>query len=559
MKTRMLLAGLMAGLLAITSRVFAVHVDGYCYLEGQSNHEGTRVLFEAITPTAEDDSAFTDLTGFYQADLNVGVYDVFISHYGYSNADFQDQLISVPMTFPEVTLMDVPDGIYISGDLSGVLEDTVYIVEGTIHVSYGASLSIEPGAVFYFLGTGSVIYGFYVEGVIIAVGTETDTIKFMPAPGSPGWGGIGIYSDQSDSRLVYCYVTGANGPGIRAQSPYATIDLTISHCTVVGNSPLSRGAIDCQNTDAVITHCKVNGNSGYGIYLEDVSSPTISHCVISENTQSGIYCTHWAYADINYCVMESNGQHGINVGGTYAHCDPLINHCTVAGNVSNGINISAQSDPIIVNTIVWGSGDGGIYFDNGSQESSLSYSNIFNNVGGDLTGDPPDFLGTVVATNINGDSCDVFYNIFMDPLFVNPGNGVYYLQSTSPCIDAGDPETPPDPNGSLPDMGAFYYDPMGVEEKVVDRIVPTAFRLYSNYPNPFNPLTTISVALPIASPVQLLVYDIMGHRVVTLLNEWRDVGTHRVTFNGSLLASGIYFCKIQAGEFSAVKKMVLLK
>jgi len=83
--------------------------------------------------------------------------------------------------------------------------------------------------------------------------------------------------------------------------------------------------------------------------------------------------------------------------------------------------------------------------------------------------------------------------------------------------------------------------------------------LYGAFPNPFNPLTTLSFALPEAAKVSLSVYDISGSLVATLANGWRSAGMHEVTFDGSKLASGVYFYRLQAGEFVSGGKMVLLK
>ena len=554
MKTRMLLASLMAGLLATNSLVSAVQVDGYCYLEGQSNHEGTRVLFEADSPTAQTDSAFTDSTGFYEADLDPGVYDVYIFHNSYSTTQFFDQLISSAITFPEVTLMDVPDGIYISGEISGVMQDTTYLVMGDLVVSGGSSLTIAPGSIIYFLGDDSTTYDFRVYGSINAVGTETDTIKFLPAPGVPGWGGIWVIYEGI--HLEYCLITGGTYWALRASNCGDPEEMVISHCTITGNSLYASGALEISNSCATVNHCTISDNSGPGIYMHSPEDVYINYCTIVGNTSNGIniFDSYYGDREINYSLIYDNGESGIYC----VQCDPVITNCTIRGNAAHGISLT-ECEPTIVNTIVEGNDNAGINFLQEAQGTSVSYSDIYNNVGGPFAGTPPNFLGTIITTNPNGDSCDAYYNIYVDPQFVDPGAGNFYLQSTSLCIDAGDPATPPDPNGTPPDIGAFYYDPMGVEEEVVDRIVPTAFRLYSNYPNPFNPSTTISFELPSASPVQLAVYDIMGHRVATLLNEWRDIGTHRVSFDASQLASGIYFYKMQTGEFSAVKKMVLLK
>jgi M6 family metalloprotease-like protein/uncharacterized delta-60 repeat protein len=85
------------------------------------------------------------------------------------------------------------------------------------------------------------------------------------------------------------------------------------------------------------------------------------------------------------------------------------------------------------------------------------------------------------------------------------------------------------------------------------------YRLNACYPNPFNASTIISYKLQAASFVNLKVYDIAGRLVTTLVNGWRDAGTHELTFSGAKLTSGMYFCRMQAGNYSSVQKIVLLK
>ena len=86
------------------------------------------------------------------------------------------------------------------------------------------------------------------------------------------------------------------------------------------------------------------------------------------------------------------------------------------------------------------------------------------------------------------------------------------------------------------------------------------YALYQNYPNPFNPTTKISFALPKASIVTLKVFDINGRLIETLLNNETVVsGINEINFNASRLASGIYFYKIEAGDFQATKRMILVK
>ncbi len=94
---------------------------------------------------------------------------------------------------------------------------------------------------------------------------------------------------------------------------------------------------------------------------------------------------------------------------------------------------------------------------------------------------------------------------------------------------------------------------------VDDENIPTEFSLKQNYPNPFNPTTIISYQLPISSHVTLKVFDLLGREVAVLVNEEKSPGNYEVKFNGSNLASGIYFYRLNAGQYSQMKKMILLK
>lgn len=89
--------------------------------------------------------------------------------------------------------------------------------------------------------------------------------------------------------------------------------------------------------------------------------------------------------------------------------------------------------------------------------------------------------------------------------------------------------------------------------------VPDGFSLSQNYPNPFNPTTTIRFELGRPSDVRLTVYNLLGQRVATLVNNHMSAGSHIVQFDASHLASGIYFYAIKAGEFKEVRRMLLLK
>ena len=104
-------------------------------------------------------------------------------------------------------------------------------------------------------------------------------------------------------------------------------------------------------------------------------------------------------------------------------------------------------------------------------------------------------------------------------------------------------------------------------EVVEIEYIPQIFALYHNYPNPFNPSTIIKYTIPIvvvsgmkqSQFISLKVYDVLGNEVVTLVNEDKAAGTYEVEFNADNLPSGIYFYKLQAGDFVETKKMIYLK
>ncbi|MHB8843022.1 MAG: T9SS type A sorting domain-containing protein [Candidatus Aquicultor sp.] len=88
---------------------------------------------------------------------------------------------------------------------------------------------------------------------------------------------------------------------------------------------------------------------------------------------------------------------------------------------------------------------------------------------------------------------------------------------------------------------------------------PTEFYLGNNYPNPFNPETKLRYQLPIRGKVSLKVFDLLGKEVATLVDEVKEAGTYDVSFNGKSFTSGVYFYKVQSGNYVKIKKMMLLK
>ena len=90
-------------------------------------------------------------------------------------------------------------------------------------------------------------------------------------------------------------------------------------------------------------------------------------------------------------------------------------------------------------------------------------------------------------------------------------------------------------------------------------LIVDSYKLEQNYPNPFNPVTKINFSIPVTGLVKLKIYDILGKEIMTLANEIKTAGSYSIEFDARNFASGTYFYKLEAGDFNAVKKMILLK
>jgi hypothetical protein len=184
------------------------------------------------------------------------------------------------------------------------------------------------------------------------------------------------------------------------------------------------------------------------------------------------------------------------------------------------------------------SGSGCHTFQDGIVSATLNDLNVQITVSGTtskVAGELVDANGTVVTVN-NSTSSNPF-------TLIAPAPGTY-------TINAGH-DSP------------LRWDSASVTIIITDigesNLNPTEFILYSNYPNPFNPSTTIRYSIPEASFISVKIYDELGKEVSSLVNETKSAGTYEVEFSASKLSSGIYYYTLQAGSFTQTKKMILIK
>lgn len=162
-----------------------------------------------------------------------------------------------------------------------------------------------------------------------------------------------------------------------------------------------------------------------------------------------------------------------------------------------------------------------------------------------LSADP--LSGFVLPTS----SSDI--NVTFDATQLDEGEYVGYLD-----IISNDPD-----EGSIAvECTLTVSGETGIED--LSSVIPEKFELQQNYPNPFNPTTRITFALPVQSAVRLIIYDLLGRQVKGLLAEKLPAGYHAVSWDGTndkgrAVSSGIYFYRLEAGDFEQNRKMIMLK
>ncbi|MFH1011958.1 MAG: right-handed parallel beta-helix repeat-containing protein [bacterium] len=495
----------------------------------------------------------------------------------------------------------------LSGPLSGTLGPGTYDVVGNIWVEANDTLRLMPGTTFLF-GEDLV---FDIYGTLLAEGTESDSIIFTAVEDTtywpPPWGGMGFGDPgSSGSQLVYCSLTYAahwSGGAVRCirSSP------TLTNCSLSLNYAHNGGAVLCDSSSSpLFIGCTIRVNGAYegggGVYIDNNSAPIFMDCIIRENAAAGewwwgfgggIYCDHSSPIFVNChicdnaaswssggaacysssvtflnCVFSENVGWADTDGVICGRCSGIFGNCTFSGNGGEAMFLS-ECSLLVANTIVTFSGGRGIRFEN-SPQTQVRCCDFFGNGGGAFGGDVPAGLGVLVATNANGDSCDVYQNILLDPMFVNMGVGDYHLTDSSRCIGAGDlagaPTSDmdgnprPNPPGSNPDIGAYENArDVPLHTRYSLPYLPVTHALHPSFPNPFNASTMIRYDVGRSCTIELTIFNLVGQKIQTLANGRHPAGSNIVRWDARDLPSGLYFCRMQASGFIQTQKLMLVK
>jgi predicted outer membrane repeat protein len=274
-----------------------------------------------------------------------------------------------------------------------------------------------------------------------------------------------------------------NGPSSGAVLfSFASPDpIEITGCLFEDNQATDYGGaifISGGNNSIDITDCTFLGNTagdeGGAIYAHDVHSTvtvSVENCVFGYNEcfGAGSYdggggiCSWNSHFDLSYCLFyENDGLYAgaFNLNHLYGDASVTMDHCSFWGNeLTSQVFIGYSGSTLSVSNSIFSHSSCAIYMRTGTTLQDVDYTDFYDNNHNILgTGAVPAGFGAVTGTNFNGDPCDVYSNIFLDPEFDDPFGDNFYLTTTSPCIDAGDPGFPFDPDGTIADMGAYYFD-----------------------------------------------------------------------------------------------------
>jgi peptidoglycan/xylan/chitin deacetylase (PgdA/CDA1 family) len=173
-----------------------------------------------------------------------------------------------------------------------------------------------------------------------------------------------------------------------------------------------------------------------------------------------------------------------------------------------------------------------------------------------------------IKINLTDDLEDEIYNYPLSAYVSIPDEWYYVLFTQSNRIDTLTSITTDSGKVVLskiiPDGGIASFTKLNITGIEDEQVQPLAFELYQNYPNPFNPLTVIRYQLSVNSYVTLRVYDALGKEIATLVNDYKQAGSYEIEFNVAEvarpeIASGVYFYQLRAGNYTTVKKMILLR
>jgi hypothetical protein len=371
--------------------------------------------------------------------------------------------------------------------------------------------------------SGGVIFAREIDSLLI------ENSSFV-ADTSGGEGGAIQLSDKNQFvRILKSTFSNNSASGAGAINSWNTDSLFIDNSTFDGNESMAGGG------GAV----SINSDTDISTYFEIKNSDFIDNKAGVLGGALWIGNSEGYIQNVGIFNNESVDNFG---GGIYIseNVELTMNAVTISGNSSPepaGEGIAIDGGNIIIkNSIIW---------DNHIQKNSGSIDITYSDIEGGFTG-----TGNIDANPL---FCDYWSGSW--PQLA----GNYHLTFLSPAIGKGENGV----NMGAFDVGCDIDNSLLSVDELID-VTPTEYALHDNYPNPFNPTTTLRFDLPAVSSITLTIYNMLGQRVRTFNMQSTPAGYHSITWDatndlGEQVGAGVYLYQLQAKDFVKTRKMVLLK
>jgi hypothetical protein len=405
--------------------------------------------------------------------------------------------------------------------------ESPYLASSSITINAGIVLTIEPGVTIKFAS----LAGINVNGTIVAVGTETDSITFQSNVVGQNWGTI----NSNNGNIVISYSKVFDNK--RFVNATGGDSIVISHCNIISNA---RGyGEDCiavhDAKKVTINNIILKGAGGSiaegikndAIDLDNVDSCFISNSHIYNFSDDAIDIgTETKYALINQNIIH-NSNFGISIGeSTIAYLKGNITYNNDAGiQVHSGATIFCENNTIFGNTV----GIECYHSEEGDTKQTGGIAVLVNtifseNESADITSQSSSSV-TISYSISDKSALEGSHNLFGNPYMVDPANGDFRLKSFSPCINSGSPEV------------NIY---MGASSEIIDGIYITDINnVFSVYPNPVNNFLKINSNKTFDKVLDISIYSMDGKLALQ-----RNNFEANQSIDIQALPSGIYFIKI---------------
>ncbi len=419
------------------------------------------------------------------------------------------------------------------------------------NITVTGNTAIYGGGVFVYQGSPS----------FSNVTLDANTLITDNLTNAPLGGGIHVIDAfvTLDDVVITGHIDSDKGGGIYAADLDGSTSVYLNGGEVSGNTAKTNGGGICAlggTIDLVDVIVSDNGKTaaatfmgGGGLYADGAIASVAGSTFDQNEAHSGSGAQFNACPEVYLAGTSFTRSTAALFGGTVyvVGCTQAdLHHLTIADNScpSGGAGLYSTNTPLTVANTISAFNTGAGATANGMSitgAATLTCNDVFGNEGAA-------YGGVSDPTGTDG-------NVALDPQFCDRGEGDYHVNPNGPCAPAH--------SGGCNLIGALVAD-CGSGIGVSDPSVPVAFRVDQSFPNPFNPATTIRFALPAAARTSLVIYDVKGRVIKTLVDTELEAATHTYQWRGRdnqgrATSAGIYFYKITSGDHQAVGRMALIK